>query len=216
MLKARHATLILLTLLLCACQSAYYGAMEKVGYHKRDIMINRVEEVQDAQTDAKEQFSSALEQYQAMVNTPDSELQDYYDKLNSEYEDSKEAAQEVTDRIDAVENVSEALFEEWKEEINLYSNTDLKRQSLSKMNGTKKKYNSLMKSMRQAEERMNPVLSALQDQVLFLKHNLNARAINSLKGELKNIETDVAQLIIDMEKSIAESNSFIEGLKNTG
>ncbi len=216
MLKARHATLILLALLLCACQSAYYGAMEKVGYHKRDIMINRVEEVQDAQTDAKEQFSSALEQYQAMVNTPDSELQDYYDKLNSEYEDSKEAAQEVTDRIDAVENVSEALFEEWKEEINLYSNTDLKRQSLSKMNGTKKKYNSLMKSMRQAEERMNPVLSALQDQVLFLKHNLNARAINSLKGELKNIETDVAQLIKDMEKSIAESNSFIEGLKNTG
>ena len=216
MLKARHATLILLTLLLCACQSAYYGAMEKVGYHKRDIMINRVEEVQDAQTDAKEQFSSALEQYQAMVNTPDSELQDYYDKLNSEYEDSKEAAQEVTDRIDAVENVSEALFEEWKEEINLYSNTDLKRQSLSKMNGTKKKYNSLMKSMRQAEERMNPVLSALQDQVLFLKHNLNARAIDSLKGELKNIQTDVAQLIKDMEKSIAESNSFIEGLKNTG
>ncbi len=216
MLKARHATLILLTLLLCACQSAYYGAMEKVGYHKRDIMINRVEEVQDAQTDAKEQFSSALEQYQAMVNTPDSELQDYYDKLNSEYEDSKEAAQEVTDRIDAVENVSEALFEEWKEEIGLYSNTDLKRQSLSKMNGTKKKYNSLMKSMRQAEERMNPVLSALQDQVLFLKHNLNARAINSLKGELKNIETGVAQLIKDMEKSIAESNSFIEGLKNTG
>jgi predicted RND superfamily exporter protein len=216
MLKARHATLILLALLLCACQSAYYGAMEKVGYHKRDIMINRVEEVQDAQTDAKEQFSSALEQYQAMVNTPDSELQDYYDKLNSEYEDSKEAAQEVTDRIDAVENVSEALFEEWEEEINLYSNTDLKRQSLSKMNGTKKKYNSLMKSMRQAEERMNPVLRAFQDQVLFLKHNLNARAIDSLKGELKNIETNVAQLIKDMEKSIAESNSFIEGLKNTG
>ena len=216
MLKARNTTLILLTVLLSACQSAYYGAMEKVGYHKRDIMINRVEQVKDAQTDAKEQFSSALEQYQAMVNTPDSELQDHYDKLNSEYEDSEEAAQEVTDRIDAVKDVSEALFKEWKEEITLYSNTDLKRQSINKMNATKRKYNSLMKSMRQAEERMNPVLNAFRDQVLFLKHNLNARAINSLRSELKNIETDVAQLIKDMENSIAESNSFIEGLENTG
>jgi len=216
MLKARHATLVLLLVLLCACQSAYYGAMEKVGYHKRDIMIDRVEEVQDAQADAKEQFSSALEQYQALVNTGEGNLQDYYDKLSSEYKDSKEAAQEVTDRIDAVEDVSEALFKEWKEEIKLYSNAELKRQSMSKMNATDKKYNSLMKAMRQAEERMSPVLSAFQDQVLFLKHNLNARAINSLKGELKKIETDVAQLIKDMEKSIAESNNFIKGLKNTG
>ncbi|MGB3621228.1 MAG: DUF2959 domain-containing protein [Ketobacter sp.] len=216
MLKARHATLVLLVGFLCACQSAYYGAMEKVGYHKRDIMIDRVEEVQDAQSDAKEQFSSALEQYQALVNTGDSDLQDYYDKLSGEYEDSKEAAQEVTDRINAVENVSDALFKEWNEEIQLYSNADLKRQSISKMNATKKKYNSLMTSMRQAEDRMNPVLSALQDQVLFLKHNLNARAIDSLKGELKGIETDVARLIKEMEKSIAESNTFIEGLKNAG
>ncbi len=216
MLKTRHATLVLSIIFLCACESAYYGAMEKVGYHKRDIMIDRVEEVQDAQTDAKEQFSSALEQYQALVNTGESNLQDYYDKLSGEYEDSKEAAQEVTDRIDAVENVSEALFKEWKEEIKLYSNAELKRQSTHKMNATKEKYQDLVKSMRQAEKRMSPVLSAFQDQVLFLKHNLNARAINSLKGELKRIETDVAQLIRDMEKSIAESNSFIKGLKNTG
>ena len=216
MLKARHATLVLSLIFLCACESAYYGAMEKVGYHKRDIMIDRVEEVQDAQTDAKEQFSSALEQYQALVNTGESNLQDYYDKLSSEYEDSKEAAEEVTDRIDAVENVSEALFKEWREEIKLYSNAELKRQSNHKMNTTKEKYQDLVKSMRQAEKRMSPVLSAFQDQVLFLKHNLNARAINSLKGELKKIETDVAQLIKDMEKSIAESSSFIKGLKDTG
>ncbi len=38
---------------LAGCQSAYYNAMERVGVHKRDIMVDRVESVQDAQTDAK-------------------------------------------------------------------------------------------------------------------------------------------------------------------
>lgn len=216
MLRARYLLLPLTVGLLCACQSAYYGAMEKVGYHKRDIMIDRVESVQDAQTDASEQFSSALEQYQALVDTGDSDLEKYYNKLNGEFEDSKDAAQKVTDRINAVEDVSQALFDEWNEEIQLYSNADLKRQSVNKLNATKKKYSSLMKSMRQAEARMQPVLNALQDQVLFLKHNLNARAIDSLKGELQSIETDVAHLIQEMEKSIAESNTFIAELKAQG
>ncbi len=213
MLKARLLALTVTIGLMTACQSAYYGAMEKVGYHKRDIMIDRVEDVQDAQSDASEQFSSALEQYQALVNTGDSDLERYYNKLNGEFEDSKDAAQKVTDRINAVEDVSEALFKEWNEEIQLYSNADLKRQSINKLNATKKKYSSLMKAMKQSEARMQPVLNALQDQVLFLKHNLNARAIDSLKGELQSIETDVAKLIQEMEKSIAESNAFIADLK---
>ena len=208
----RMLFLAISTLALGACQSVYYDAMEQVGIHKRDIMIDRVEEVQDAQTDAKQQFSSALEQYQQLITIEDKYLLDRYKALNEEFEDSKDAAQAVTDRINAVEEVSDALFEEWQEELSLYSNANLKRQSAAKLSATKKKYKQLMSSMRKAESRMEPVLSALQDQVLYLKHNLNARAIDSLKGELGTIESDVARLIKDMEKSIAESQAFIAEL----
>lgn len=208
----RMLFLAISTLALGACQSVYYDAMEQVGIHKRDIMIDRVEEVQDAQTDAKQQFSSALEQYQQLITIEDKDLLDRYKALNDEFEDSKDAAQAVTDRINAVEEVSDALFEEWQEELSLYSNANLKRQSAAKLSATKKKYKQLMSSMRKAESRMEPVLSALQDQVLYLKHNLNARAIDSLKGELGTIESDVARLIKDMEKSIAESQAFIAEL----
>lgn len=204
----------LLVAALAGCQSAYYGAMEKVGVHKRDIMVNRVESVQEAQTDAKEQFESALAQFRSIIQIKDQDLAARYDRLNDEYKDSKAAAQSVTKRIDAVEDVSEALFDEWEEEIELYSNTNLKRQSAAKLSQTRRQYQGLIKAMRSAETRMEPVLQAFQDQVLFLKHNLNARAIDSLQGELGTIETDVAQLIREMEKSIAESEAFIRSLQN--
>ena len=42
------------SLLLGGCQSAYYGAMEKVGYHKRDIMVDRVQEAKESQEEAQE------------------------------------------------------------------------------------------------------------------------------------------------------------------
>ena len=192
------------------CQSAYYGAMERVGVHKRDIMVDRVESAQEAQTDAKEQFESALAQFRSIIQIKDQDLATRYDRLNDEYEDSKAAAKAVTERIDAVEDVSEALFDEWE----LYSSASLKRQSAAKLSQTRRQYQGLIKAMRSAEARMEPVLRAFQDQVLFLKHNLNARAIDSLQGELGSIETDVAQLIREMERSIAESDAFIGSLQN--
>ena len=203
-----------LLMALAGCQSAYYGAMEKVGVHKRDIMVDRVESAQDAQTDAKEQFESALAEFRSIIQIRDQDLAARYDRLNDEYEDSKAAAKSVTERIDAVEDVSEALFDEWEDEIELYSSVNLKRESAAKLSQTRREYQGLIRAMRSAEARMDPVLRAFQDQVLFLKHNLNARAIDSLQGELGSIETDVAQLIWEMEKSIAESEAFISSLED--
>lgn len=214
MLIRRWVLSSFLVLILAGCQSVYYGAMEKAGVHKRDIMIDRVESAQESQTDAKEQFESALEQYQSIVTIEDQNLVERYEKLNDEYEDSKAAAEKVSERINSVEDVSEALFDEWEGEIELYSNANLKRQSEAKLRQTKKQYEKLIKAMRSAEARMDPVLQVFQDQVLFLKHNLNARAIDSLQGELGNVNTEVARLIREMEKSIAESEAFISSLKS--
>ncbi|GLQ32487.1 DUF2959 domain-containing protein [Litoribrevibacter albus] len=198
--------------LLSGCSSMYYGAMEKVGIHKRDILVDRVEDAKDAQSEAKTQFASALEQYQSVVTIEDQALVDKYNLLNDEFEDSKAAAEAVSERIDSVEEVSEALFEEWQDELSLYSNASLRKQSAQKLATTKRKYKSLIQAMRRSEKKMKPVLAAFQDQVLFLKHNLNAQAINSLKGELKTIQKDVARLVKEMENSIKESEAFIQSL----
>ena len=58
-----------IVLLLGGCSSAYYGAMEKVGVHKRDIMVDRVEDARDSQAAAQEQFKSALEQFKQCGET---------------------------------------------------------------------------------------------------------------------------------------------------
>lgn len=68
--------------------------------------------------------------------------------------------------------------------------------------------------MRKAEKTVHPVLETLRDQVIYLKHNLNARAISALKGELNTINSDVNKLIVDMQKSIDEANLFIDRIKN--
>jgi uncharacterized protein YhaN len=216
-MRGKELVLCLLPLLITVffaggCQKAYYNTMEKFGVHKRDIMVDRVENARDSQEEAKEQFQSALQQFSQVLNFKGGELEDKYNSLKAEYDKSEAKAEEVRDRIDAVEDVSEALFDEWKEELDQYTNATLRRDSERKMVQTRKQYDKLIHAMRKAEAKMDPVLSAFKDQVLYLKHNLNAQAIASLQSELTGIESNIAVLIKEMEKSISEANAFISTL----
>lgn len=215
-MRTRIAFATILTLSLWGCESAYYSAAEQVGIHKRDILVDRVEESRDSQEDAEEQFQSALEHFQAVVDFDGGELEDVYEELNDEYEDSEASAREVRERIDAVESVAEALFEEWQDEIEEYSNASFKAQSQRQLRNTRQRYEGMISAMRKAEARMDPVLTALRDNVLFLKHNLNARAVAALKTEFQGISQDVDALIAEMRQSIAASNAFIESMQSTG
>ena len=199
--------------LMLGCQSAYYSAMEKVGVHKRDIMLDRVENAQTAQQDAQQQFKSALDQLSQLINYDGGDLASQYELVNDQYEDSKASAEEVTTRIEAIESVSDALFEEWNEEIQQYSSNSLKQQSQQKLKKTQGNYRSLIKSMHRAKDRMAPVLSALKDNSLYLKHNLNAQAIGALQGEYKTIKRDVESLVAEMSKAIKQSQQFIDLLQ---
>jgi len=203
---------IVVVTVLAGCQAAYYGAMEQLGYHKRDLLVSDVRKARDAQEEAKEQFQTAFDQFSTVLNFKGGALQDTYEKLNAEYERSESKAQVVHDRIASVEDVSEALFREWEAELGQYSNARLRRVSRQKLNRTRSHYSQLIKAMKRAEKKMGPVLAAFKDQVLFLKHNLNAQAIASLKQELVSVESDIASLIKDMEASIGEADSFITAM----
>ncbi len=203
---------------LTGCQSAvdkaYYSMWEKLGVEKRDLLADRVEDAQDSQKEAQEQFASALDEFSTLINFDGGELEAIYHNLSDQLEASKESAASVTQRIDKVEGVAKALFVEWETEIDMISSTNLQRDSKRKLADTKRKYANLLVSMRKVEKSMAPVLVALQDNVLALKHNLNAEAIGSLQGEFTSIKRDVSSLIKEMNLAIAQSDDFIKSIKN--
>jgi Skp family chaperone for outer membrane proteins len=206
--------LVTLVVLLSGCQSAYYAAWEKVGVEKRDILVDRVEDAKESQEDAQLQFSSALDEFSQLINFNGGELQGIYEQLKDQLEASEDSAASVTARIDKVESVAEALFDEWQQELQKYTNATLKRDSQRKLKDTQRRYQSLLNAMRKAESKMDPVLSALRDNVLYLKHNLNASAIGALHGEFNGVKKEINQLVSEMNKAIAESNSFISSMKS--
>lgn len=198
--------------LVAQCQKLYFRAVESTGHHKRDILVARVEHARDGLEEAKVQFQTALEKFSQLTQFDGGNLSEVYRQLKIEYDYSNAKAQAVQDRIDAVENVALALFGEWEMELDQYTNRSLRSSSRQKLKLTQQHYGHLITAMRRAEGKIDPVLRVFQDQVLYLKHNLNARAIASLEHELHAMTLGVTGLIGAMERSISRANSFVESL----
>lgn len=200
-------------LFLTGCRSTYYATMEKFGVHKRDMLKENVEEARDEQKKATEQFKDALTRLRELYSIEGGELEKTYDRLKADFDRSEKRATAVRERIGKVETVAEDLFREWEKEIGEMESSKLASDSRSKLRSTREKYESLHAAMKRAEGSMEPVLKQFRDQVLYLKHNLNAQAIGALKGETLDIEKEIQQLIQDMNASIQQADSFIQGLE---
>lgn len=211
-LLAALAAAALAAAALTSCSAAYYGVLEKFGVEKRDILVDRIKSARTAENDAKDQFASALDEYRSVVHVPPSDLERTYDRLNASYEDSMRRADEVRQRIDGVQKVANDLFAEWQGELGEYSDPALRRRSQRLLRDTRAKCGQVMTAMERAEKSMDPVLAKFHDQVLVLKHDLNARAIGALGDQLDDIERATSALIQEMERAIAEAGDFIDAM----
>jgi predicted nucleic acid-binding Zn-ribbon protein len=190
-----------------------YAMQEKfLGNEKRDILVSRVDKARDSQQDTQEVFKDALAQFGSVVKFDGGNLEKQYNKLSAQLERCEGRAEAVGARIDDVDRVAQDLFREWKAESKQFKNAEFRRDSEAKLRETQANYNQMLAAMRNAESKIEPVLSVFRDQVLYLKHNLNAKALASLSNESAQIETDVNGLIQDLSAAIAEADRFINSM----
>lgn len=222
MLQLLKIFMISMFLLSTSCRSSVekavrdtkYSALEMFGLQKRDLLKKEVENARDEQAKVTEEFKDALQRLKALYNIKSGPFDEAYEDLNDAYQDAKKKSAQVSQAIQKVETVAGDLFLEWEKEINEIRTTELKVQSAQSLNETKKKYSQMLVVLKAAEKRIAPVLSKLNDHVLFLKHKLNAKSIGALENESLRIQVQIEHLMEDMSKAIKAADQFIKETAN--
>ena len=211
LLPALLAASVLLSV--TGCKSVYYATYEKFGVYKRDLLKKSVVAARDDQKEAQQQFKDALTRLKEITKFDGGQAESAYKHLKSEYDDCVTRADAVHKRIREVETVSADLFAEWEKEDKEISTPSLRDASHQQLLLTKQRYAELHATLVSAEQTMPPVLRQFNDYVLYLKHNLNAQAIASLKGESASIQTEITRLIDQMNQSISRADEFVKNLQ---
>ncbi len=202
-----------MTLLASGCKTTYYAVWEKLGKEKRDLLRDNVQKARNEQEAAKTEFKDALTRLRELTGFEGGKLEAAYKQVERDYNRCNDRAQSIRDRVTKIEGIGNDLFAEWEKELNSYSSETLRASSRTKLRETQQRFNELDAALKRSTASMDPVLAKLKDQTLFLKHNLNAQAIGSLKGEVVSIDSDVQRLIAEMNASIAQAEQFIKGLE---
>jgi chromosome segregation ATPase len=200
---------------LAACSTVKYEALEQVGVYKRDILVDRVEDARDSQADTREEVLAAYEELNILIGEEGGELERQYKRLDRKVERSKDAIEDLDDHLAAIDEVSADLFEEWEEELAQYNSAALRADQAQKLQESRRQFTSLRQRMQVARDRVDPVMAILNDNVLYLKHSLNARALDALRGEATALEGKVDALIADMQVAIDEANAFINSMRES-
>lgn len=201
--------IIIPCLILAGCSTTYYAAWEALGKEKRDLLKDNVEKARHDQAVVQEDFKDALTRLKELTGVDGGQLETIYSAVKRDYDECTERAETLRNRIQNVNDVANDLFVEWQRELTQIDNASMKRDSEKKLQSTQKRYADLYKAMQRAEKQMDPVLIKLRDNVLYLKHNLNAQTVGALDGEVKSIEGEIQKLIKDMAISIAKSDEFL-------
>ena len=211
--RPRIALFCMFTLAVSGCASVQYSALEKVGIHKRDILVDRVEDARDSQSETREHLVSAYQELSTLIGHDGGELEAQYKRLDKEVERSRDSIEELDDRLTAIDRVSDDLFEEWESELDLYSSQMLRAEQEKKLAEARRQFRVMRDRMQVARNRADPVMAVLNDNVLYLKHSLNAQALAALRGQAILLEGEVEALIRDMQVAIDEADAFIANMR---
>ena len=208
-------SLLLIASLLAACSTVKYEALEQVGIYKRDILVDRVEDARDSQAETKDELVEAYAELNTLMGADGGDLEKRYRALNRKVERSQDAIDDLDDHLKAIDRVSGDLFDEWEAELDQYSSAALRRDQAQKLADSRGQFTALRARMQTARDRVDPVMAVLNDNVLYLKHSLNARALDALRGEATALEGKVDALIRDMQLAIDEADAFIGRMRES-
>jgi uncharacterized phage infection (PIP) family protein YhgE len=210
---ALAAVLALAALPAAGCSSVRYSFWEMFGEEKRDLLKSALKGLVGDQNEAKENFGTALDRVKALTHFQGGDLESEYDKLKAANDDAVSSAKAIDARVSEIEEVASDLFDEWAKEIGQMQTPSLRQDSERKLADTRARYDTMHASMLASRRSMDPALTLLNDQVLYLKHNLNAAAIGSLGQSMADVEKSIVELRARIEASIREAQGFIDTMQ---
>jgi hypothetical protein len=203
-------SLSLAALLLGSCQSVYYSTMSRFGVDKRDILVDRTEMAGESMSELQARIVEMARAYRDTLEIESGELRELHEQFSDSYDRAEDAAEDFHERIDDIQSVAETLFEEWKDENELIMDVELRKESNANYETAQTSYAKLVRTLRNVQTALDPLLTRYHDHVVFMKLNMNRTALAPLVKNQEALFAETSGLGKLLGSAIVETRNFAE------
>jgi len=198
---------------LAALSHALAAQAQDEGVKRVEQLVKSAGSTVQAIGDAKLQFIKTIDVYNSILAEDAKDRKKLYKKLQSEMAATQEKRAEVGRRADHMRLEAGIVFKSWADSTVGIESPDLRKRSEERLEKTKDRCAEIQSAGQSAVDVYAPVMKALQDQVTYLGHDLNAEAVASLKPDAEKVNAQAQELTKRLDEAIAVANQNINALR---
>jgi len=192
--------------------TATVGFAQDEGVKQIQELIKKANAGVESINDTKAQLQKTMDAYNTVLAPDVKDRRDAYKKLQKEVNESEKKRAVVATRNGEMNVEAGKLFKTWEGSTAAIQDPELRKRSQDRLAQAKKRYSDIQANGQGAARLYTPFMKALQDQVTYLGHDLNAGAVASLKPEADKLNVQAKELYSAIDKTTAAATSNISQL----
>jgi hypothetical protein len=192
--------------------TATVGFAQDEGVKQIQELIKKANAGVESINDTKAQLQKTMDAYNTVLAPDVKDRRDAYKKLQKEVNESEKKRAVVATRNGEMNVEAGKLFKTWEGSTAAIQDPELRKRSQDRLAQAKKRYSDIQANGQGAARLYTPFMKALQDQVTYLGHDLNAGAVASLKPEADKLNAQAKELYSAIDKTTAAATSNISQL----
>lgn len=190
----------------CAGTSERSESIEQV-----DELLRRIERVQAESAVAKESAHSALNELCTLVSPGfKGDAAMAFAKFVAASDASEEQGETLRDSVEPMRDAADALFRRWTKDMEAFGNSRMRQRSQTRLDETRTSYQSIVGASQAAQIALDAFHDDLRDHATFLRHDLNANSVASLRGDVRQLREQIEGLDMRFDATVAAARAYVE------
>jgi hypothetical protein len=182
------------------------------GVKQIELLIKKSTAAVRAVDDTKLQVQKTMDAYNLVVAPETMNRKSAYGKLRKEMDATKKKQAAIAVRGGEASAEADTLFKSWQASTAAISDANLRTKSQQRLAAAQARVTEIQDDNKRADELYATFMKALEDQVTYLGHDLNASSVASLKEESAKLNTQASELYAAIEKATSSAAAAIAAL----
>jgi hypothetical protein len=214
--RITRAAWFVLTVLLVAPPAASAQTSERSrtqGLKETDRFVKAGGATSQAVATAKLEVQRTLDSYNALVTKPSKNMKGDYKKLMRSMDSMNDKMAEARAKVEEMQKAGDTYFAGRAATIENIQDPQLQKTAKQRMADSQKEFAGVLRSLREANEALEPFRKELADQITFLGSDLTPSATTALKPNADKLNARGAELFARADNAITTANTYFNGLR---
>ena len=182
------------------------------GHKRTDKLIERIDETVKEMREGRKRVEKTLAAYHDVFSREEKHRRSAYKDLVKSLDKQEERSKKLRERFKRLEKTSEKYFKEWNKSLKDIRKGELRDRSAARLDKTRKRYHELIRAGEEAQKGFRPVVEGLEDQVVYLGHDLNQTSVESLETDRAKINDVARGLMARIDNFAAAADAYVASL----